>query len=193
VRPSWLRWLSASGRLRSSHSVWQIHRKYSGTLTRSNMSFNEAQGKLEREWLTGVTRFDYDGPGKRLVVASPRRRVVFDARVIGTLRHQDKSWEWAWNNPHVEPAVRVPGEALQEIGRRFDLRHLTRGMIPVPRDDFPFFLGGIALRVMGGVGVYRAWGKDVGLYLLLANPRIERAGAGRRQVPTRRGAARSRR
>lgn len=48
-----------------------------------------------------------------------------------------------------------------------------RGMVPLPMAEFPFMLGGIVLKLYGGVGVYRAPSDELDLYLLHENPRQE--------------------
>ena len=47
-----------------------------------------------------------------------------------------------------------------------------RGMVR-PMAEFPFMLGGIVLKLYGGVGVYRAPSDELDLYLLHENPRQE--------------------
>lgn len=141
-------------------------------LTDASDKYNEAQRRLHDEWLADAASYRTDLENAKIVFAAPKRKVMFDAKVIGSVRHGDKSWEWAWHNPNLPARARLPADKLKALGKRHDLRYLTHGMVPVPIESFPRILGGIALKLHGGAGVYRDPGDEGDVYLLLSNPRV---------------------
>jgi hypothetical protein len=140
-------------------------------LTDSNVQFNKSLEILQSKWTSGTTQVQVLLPEKKVVFLGPKVRVVFDALIIGTVRNADQSWEWGWNNPNIQSDRVVPAPALQAVGKRFDLRYLQHGMVPLPDEHFATFLSGIALKVHGGVSVYVSSGQGLQVYLLLSNPR----------------------
>ncbi len=140
-------------------------------LTACNIDFNNKQQRLTEQWLSDCERYDVDF--ERGVLSIARKdgpAVIFDVALVGSHNRTEGVWEWAWNNPNVEASLAVPKSALAPIGREFQLKYLLSGFVPVPMEDFPWYLCGIALKVTGALGTYLATHGDVEYYLLLDNP-----------------------
>lgn len=166
---------AASQRVASPQTVFgnPISKEADEWLKDSHQRYNESTRLLRTTWLADVSTFAVDFKKGVLTFTTPTRKVLFDVRVIGTVRKADKSWEWSWSNPNIEEHLRLPPDRFKEIGTKYDLRYLTVGMVPVPMDLFPFMLAGVALKLHGGVGVYLVPSDEVDVYLLLSNPRYD--------------------
>jgi len=141
-------------------------------LTECNVGFNDKQAALENNWLRDTDRYDVDLERGLLWFSRNGRAVVeFDVSDIGSVRPSTQTWEWAWNNTNVEQQMAVPRSVFAPTAAEYGLKYLEYGMVPVPNTDFGWYLSGIALRLAGGVGVYKADGEDIEMYLLLRNPR----------------------
>ena len=141
-------------------------------LTECNVGFNEKQQALTDTWLRDYDRYDVDlERGLLWISRNGRTTVELDVSVIGSGRPSRKTWEWAWNNPNVEQPLALPRSLFAAMSAKYGLKYLEFGMVPVPNEDFGWYLSGIALRLAGGEGVYKADGDDYEVYLLLRNPR----------------------
>ncbi len=166
---------AASQRVASPQTVFgdPISKEADEWLKDSHQRYNGSTRLLRTTWLADVSTFAVDFKKGVLTFTTPTRKVLFDVRVIGTVRKADKSWQWSWSNPNIEERLRLPADRFKETGTKYHLRYLTVGTVPVPMDSFPFMLGGVALKLHGGVGVYLVPSDEVDFYLLLSNPRYD--------------------
>ena len=65
----------------------------------------------------------------------------------------------------------MPRDALNDVGRKYGLKYLMSGVVPVADKQLPHYLSGIAMKIRGAIGVYEATFEDLRIYLLLRNPR----------------------
>ena len=141
-------------------------------LTECNVGFNDKQKALTDTWLRDYDRYDVDlERGLLWVSRDGRPAFEFDVSVIGSVRPSSQTWEWAWNNPNVERQLAVSRSVFAPTAANYGLKYLEFGMVPIPNAEFGWYLSGIALRLAGGEGVYKADGEDYEVYLLLRNPR----------------------
>jgi hypothetical protein len=141
-------------------------------LTACNRGFNEKQAELSDTWLRGHDGYDADLDRGLLWIRRKRSIAVeFDVCCIGSARLSTQTWEWAWNNPNVEQRLALPRSLFVPTAAEYGLKYLESGMVPMPDAEFGWYVSGIALRLAGGEGVYRAEAKDYEIYLLLKNPR----------------------
>lgn len=144
-------------------------------LTKSNVEFNDKQAALHSEWLEDQERFDIDMQKGLLRVQRSTSTVYFDVQFAGSHSKRGNTWEWAWNNPNVPPALSAAASKARAIGERFALRYATSGMVPVPDARIPWFLSALVAKASGAVGVFCAPAGDFDYYFVLFNPR--KAGA----------------
>jgi hypothetical protein len=123
-------------------------------------------------YLSDVTSYDVDlVKGIIRFERGDRPPLLMDVQVVGSVRHSDKSWEWAWHNPNIPHALSRDSAKVKEIGRRYDLRYLVRGLIPARDETFRWYLTGIALHESQALGVYVSHAQESDMYMLLTNPR----------------------
>jgi len=162
------------GQIARPHEVFgnPISKEADKYLTETSQSFKVKQETFRITYLSDVTRYDMDlVKGIIRFERGGHPPLLMDVQVVGSFRTSDKSWEWAWHNPNAPHALSRDSAKVQEIGRRYDLRYLLRGLIPVPNEDFLWYLTGIALRESQALGAYRVRGQEADIYMLLANPR----------------------
>ena len=142
-------------------------------LTSCGTEFNQKQKAFEETWLADYTRYDIDSAKSLLVVTKPDTRITFDVEFVGSTRKEDRSWEWGWNNTNLPSGEAVfPKSALEEIGRKFSLTYLLKGIVSVPEETFPVYLTSIALKVSpDSLGVFVAKSDGMELFYLVRKPR----------------------
>lgn len=126
-------------------------------LTESNTEFNEKQNQLREKYLSDQVRYDIDFEKGTLVIVRPESRVTFGMKLLGSCRNRDNSWEWAWNNPNIDRKIAFPRSELAPLASKHQLHHLDAGAVVLPDEKFPWYLGGIALKVSPSAsGIYSA-------------------------------------
>ena len=141
-------------------------------LTACNRELNAKQERLAEQWFAGAKAYQVDlERGTLRLERESGPPVLFDVALVGSHDRETSCWEWAWNNPNVEVPLAVPKASLAQIGKRFNLKYLLYGFVPVPMADFPMYLSGIALKVTNAYGVHVADHGNIEFYLLLKDPR----------------------
>lgn len=139
-------------------------------LTESNVEFNRKQAEFHSKWLTGYDRYDIDAQGGKLTLTRGDTRIHFDVQALGSVSKGDSTWQWSWHNPNVpEQASRASAE-LKAVGAKYGLPYLQKGIVPLPNEQFPWYLGGIALKVTNLEGIFVAHAGEMEYYFLLAHP-----------------------
>ena len=135
--------------------------------------FNRKQKVLNEEWgFNAFERWEYHPPTKTFSLTfSDGTRFEADGLVLGTYSPSDGSWEWAWNNPNVEPEIAVPADKLKDIGKRLKISYMSIGMVPAPTRDFASYLCAIGMKVTDAIGVYLGGGDPTEVAIVLFNPR----------------------
>ncbi|MDT9000638.1 hypothetical protein RQP53_15290 [Paucibacter sp. APW11] len=142
--------------------------------------FNEAMTKLRSDWLAEASSTRIDSRRRKIVFEVPGGKLLFDAKVIGTMQPEDGAWLWiwGWGNPTVASNFRLPGAELSALADRLGLPLLATTRSSVPSPELPLFLGAIVMKLHGGSGVHRVRVKletmvrarDIDVYYLLSNP-----------------------
>jgi hypothetical protein len=141
-------------------------------LAASNTEFNKKQQDLHEKYLAGQKRYGIDLESGVLTVTLERDKVDFDVKLLGSCRGRDNSWEWAWNNPNVDRSQVLPKNVLKPLVDKYQLRYLAEGAVKLPNNKFPWYLGGIALKVSpDAVGIYEAVDGDMRYFFVLYSPR----------------------
>jgi len=141
-------------------------------LTASNTEFNEKQKNLHERYLAGQKRYDIDLESGVLAVTREQDKVDFDVKLLGSCRGRDNSWEWAWNNPNADQSQVFPRSILKPLADKYQLRYLAEGAVKLPNSKFPWYLGGIALKISpDAIGIYEATDGDMRYFFVLYRPR----------------------
>jgi len=143
-------------------------------LAEATEEFNARQDALDRDWhfddhkqwgfdqLSGIFRLEFaDGT-----------EFQADGQILGSYASANKSWEWAWHNPYVDPSIAGASKKVKELGERLGLSYTAAGMIPVPGEEFISYLCAIGLKATGSLGVFRGTAGPIEVMILLKNPRV---------------------
>lgn len=144
--------------------------KYLGDAT---TEFNAKQKVLNEDWrfdsykqwgfdqYSGILKLDFaDGT-----------QFQADGQILGSYASANSSWEWAWNNPHVEEAMKRDSELVKKLGDRLKIDYLLAGMIPAPGEVFVSYLCAIGIKATDSIGVFRGKAGPVDVMITLKNPR----------------------
>jgi len=142
-------------------------------LTAATAEFNRKQDVLKQEWGFGsFERWAFDPATKVFSLTfTDGSGLDADGQVLGTYSPTDGSWEWAWNNPNIEPEAAVPADMLKQFGRRLGLSYLKLGMVPAPTREFASYLCAIGTKATDAIGAYLGGGDPVEVAIVLFNPR----------------------
>lgn len=92
-----------------------------------------------------------------------------DAQIIGSYSRSGKSWEWSWNNPHVEKESSRDSHLVRKYGEKEELWYLTEGLVPVVNDTQPIYFAAVGKKITNSQAVYAGPAGDITVYLLLKN------------------------
>ena len=146
-------------------------------LSSCTAEYNDKLEMLNRDW--GFANYKHWGfdqsSGVFQLVLGDGSRVEADGQAIGSYFSAKDSWEWAWNNPHVEEPLKRDVLLVRAWGKREGIESLTNGMVPVPDKKFPMYLSAIALKVTGSQGVFAGSAGPLQVYIALKNLRRKTA------------------
>jgi hypothetical protein len=156
-------------------------------LAKAMKEFDDKQDALIREWrfddfkqwgfeqLNGVFRLEFDDGTE----------FQADGQILGSYSAGEKSWEWGWHNPYVDPSIARDSRKVRDLGARLGLSYTATGMIPVPGEEFVSYLCAIGVKATGSIGVFRGAAGPIEVVILLKNPRIAKTVA---KVPRKKAA-----
>ena len=135
--------------------------------------YNDKQQILNDEWGFGAfERWAFDTTSRTFTLQfADGTQFEADGQVLGTYCPSDNTWEWAWNNPNIEPSIAVPAEALKPLGERLAISYLTIGTIPTSNREVAAYLCAIGVKATGAIGVYLGGDPPVEAAIVLFNPR----------------------
>ena len=70
-------------------------------------------------------------------------------QIYGSFSTDDCSWEWGWNNPHVDEAAKQDVRQVKEYGRKEGLGYLCTGFLDLTDEMMATYLAAIAEKVCG--------------------------------------------
>jgi hypothetical protein len=135
--------------------------------------FNAKQEALRRDWRFGsATRWAYDPPsGIFTLEFADGAQFTADGQLLGSFSAESFSWEWAWNNPNLEPAATRDSILVKQLGDRLTVAYLIVGMVPIPGDLWVSYLSAIGIKATNSVGAYRGKAGNIEAVITLKNPR----------------------
>jgi len=148
-------------------------------LAEATEEFNAKQEALDRDWHFDDYKqwgFDQLSAVFRLEFADGTEFQA-DGQILGSYSAANRSWEWAWHNPYVNPSIARDSKAVKELGERLGLSYTAAGMIPVPAEEFVSYLCAIGLKATGSFGLFRGTAGPIDVIILLKNPRMAKKAA----------------
>jgi hypothetical protein len=126
----------------------------------------ERQAACEEAWGLGrCDRWDANLEEGWIRFAHQDGRVITaPVQVVGSYSQSDSSWEWAWNNPNVEPRLAKHAELARDYAAEFKLKQFTSPILTCSEGDAWQFAA-VACLVGEADGVYRAPFGDLLVFL----------------------------
>ena len=100
-----------------------------------------------------------------------------EAQILGSYLALRQSWEWAWNNPHIDPPAKQDSRLVRQVGERLGLNYLIAGQVPIPSEEFISFLCSIGLKATAAMAIFRGRSGLIDVLLTIKNPRWLKAPA----------------
>jgi hypothetical protein len=142
-------------------------------LSEATAEFNAKQASLRNDWrFDSYKKWGYDQFGGVLKLDfEDGAQFCADGQILGSYVASKLSWEWAWNNPNVEDAMKKDSLVVKQVGERLGISYLVTGMIPAPTEEFVSFLCAIGMKATDSIGVFRGNAGSVAVMITLKNPR----------------------
>ncbi len=134
---------------------------------------NRKNDVLMREWsFNAIAEWNCDQDTGRFVMTThDGATVTADFQAVGSYEKRSKTWEWAWNNPHIDKRLRVDSQKVKTFGEQQGINYLTLPMFTVPKLEFVTYLAAIASRVTNAQGAFPGDIGDLVLWVTLKNLR----------------------
>ena len=121
-------------------------------------SMGELRLKTEAHTAWGFGAFDtwtFDQNTGQLVFADAKRgRAEAPAQIVGSYDSVDGTWQWAWGNSSVVPALTHDALVVKAFGEREGYVELTEGMRSCSEDD-AWRMAALAVKLNEKEGAYR--------------------------------------
>lgn len=142
-------------------------------LAAATAEFNEKQAALSADWSFGdYEQWSFDqSSGLFTLALADGSKVLADGQILGSHAPREGSWEWAWNNPNVEPGVARASRTVKALGKRLGIPYLVQGQIPVAEDASVSYLCAIGVKATESAGAFLGSAGAINVHLLLANLR----------------------
>ena len=131
------------------------------------------QDQLSEVYQLGTwPRYDYDLQAATLTFSNGGdRKVVADMQAVGTTGTHD--WLWSWGNSHLPITASEALTQVRAFGAENKIEELTSASVK-NRDleALGWSLTAVSVRVLGGVGAYRAPSKAGSLFLILRSLQV---------------------
>ena len=136
--------------------------------------FDAKQARLEREWLRQFERWEFNPTTGVLTLFHPDgSRSLATAEILGSCSPEQKTWEWAWNNPDLPAQFAQKGLIVQEVAKDLGLDYLAHGILPIIDHDpevLSSYLCSIGVKAADAAGVFRGGDERLPVYFLVFDP-----------------------
>lgn len=143
-------------------------------LAASLVEFKAKQQAMKKDWrFEDFERWGFDQiSGTFRLEFSDRKELHADGQILGSYSESANTWEWAWHNPYVSPAIARDSLVVKETGAKLGLACTASGMVPVPEEEFINHFCALGLKATDSVGIFRGAAGPVDVLILIKNPRI---------------------
>lgn len=126
------------------------------------------QDTMQKEHdLDGYDNWFYNQSTGLLTFSSEGKELNFRYIKVGSFSEKSNTWQWSWDNEHTLDSVKVGIDAVKAFGEQHGFSKLTNGYFLSDTFDAWEFAA-IALKIVGGLSVYRPVGDDnLQIFLIL--------------------------
>ena len=132
----------------------------------------ETAGALNSRYGIGdFNKWDLDQESATLVFSNDsKKRAVCSVAAIGSIAKG--AWRWAWANSSILPPLSVESSKLKALAETTGMDIFSNESLVID-DDMPWELCGMALKELGGLGVYRCGTSEPSLFVIIKSVDIE--------------------
>ena len=108
--------------------------------------------------------WDWDPDEATLTFRDPAKHDLrIDVTLVGTT--EDRSWEWSWANPNIDPSLKRDMEQVREFGQEHGYRHLVEPFVETDQEG-GLELTAVATHVLNALGSFYFGTGDGFCYLI---------------------------
>lgn len=96
-------------------------------------------------------------------------RVEAKGQIYGSWSKREKTWEWAWNNPHAEEGAQRDSKRIREYGKKEKLEYLTHGIVLCPTILFATYFASIGEKICEAQGVFPGKMGELSIFIGLSD------------------------
>lgn len=125
------------------------------------------QDKFYKEYsINDYTKWFYNQSTGLMTFSSEEREVNFRYFSVGSFSTKTNTWKWSWDNSSTMDNVKEQIESVKEFGIKYNYPKLAGGYFESNEVEAWEFAA-IALKVAGGIGVYRPVDENLQLYFVV--------------------------
>ena len=130
----------------------------------------QKQNALANEWgFDSATQWHADQETGLFSIETANGTVHADFQAIGS--SDGRTWEWAWNNPHIEEKMKGDVASVREFGVREKISYLQTPQFAIPNAEQIDLMLGVAAKFMEAEGVFAGQMEPMTFYIGLKNLR----------------------
>ncbi len=143
-------------------------------LAEAQAEFKVRQRAAKQEWrFEDFERWGFDQlSGTFRLEFADRKELHADGQILGSFSESANTWEWAWHNPYVSPAIARDSQLVRETGRRLGIASTATDVVNAPDEKFITECCALGLKATGSLAVFRGSAGPVEVLILIKNPRI---------------------
>lgn len=156
----------------------QFPTRWNELVREAQLATEELQDALHQDFRIGDwDRFHYDQPTARFTLSkNGKPRVIANARIVGSLSGQTRTWLWSWGNKSVAAKASEGMQWLREFGEQQKLKKLAQPHWPAD-DVVAREVAAVACWLLEAEGIYRVPDSDGGgVFLVLDRVRWVKEG-----------------
>lgn len=143
-------------------------------LAEAQVEFKASQRAAKQDWhFEDFERWGFDQlTGTFRLEFADRKELHADGQILGSYSESAGTWEWAWHNPYVSPAIARDSQLVRDTGRRLGLACTASDVVPAVDEKFILECCALGLKATGSLAVFRGSAGPVDVLILIKNPRL---------------------
>ena len=143
-------------------------------IAEAHAEFKAKQRAAKQEWrFEDFERWGFDQlTGTFRLEFADRKELHADGQILGSYSESAGTWEWAWHNPYVSPAIARDSQLVRETGQRLGLACTASDVVQSADEKFIAECCALGLKTTGSLAIFRGSAGPVEVLILIKSPRI---------------------
>lgn len=140
-------------------------------LTLAVSNFEIRQQTLKSEWgFDSYKEWSYSqDTGIVTLKFADSSSVIAQGQILASHSPAQRTWEWAWNNPHVEKSAASDSAKVKELGLKLGFSYLVEGVVPVSSPSHLAYLCSLGVEATESSGIFSGPAGAISVYILVKN------------------------